>query len=77
LFAPDGQFYGTNSPVVVTTPDGVLKYFTAALDSPVPAKAVPIGMTATAVSDSIVILAGSWVSERTIDGKAVPAGPCA
>jgi hypothetical protein len=75
LFAPDGQFYGTNSQELVTTPDGVLKYFTAALDSPVPVQARPIAMTATALSDSVVALAGSWVSERTIDSKLVSSGP--
>lgn len=75
LFAPDGQFYGTGSQELVTTPDGVLRYFTTALDSPVPVQARPIGLTATALSDSVVALAGSWVSERTIDGKVVSSGP--
>jgi hypothetical protein len=75
LFAPSAQFYGTNSPELVTTPEGVLKYFTAALDSPVTVQARPIGLTATALSDSVVLLAGSWVSERTTDGKLTSSGP--
>jgi hypothetical protein len=75
LFAPGGQFYGTNSPDLVTTPDGVLKYFTAALDSPVTVEARPVGLTATALSDSVVLLAGSWVSERIVDGKLNSSGP--
>ena len=75
LFAPGGQFYGTNSPELVTTPDGVFKYFTAALDSPVTVQARPIGLTATALSDHVVLLAGSWVSERIIDGKLNSTGP--
>jgi hypothetical protein len=75
LFAPGAQFYGTNSPELVTTPDGVLKYFTAALDSPVPVQARPIGLTATALSDTVVLLGGTWVSERTIDGKVNSSGP--
>ena len=75
LFSPGGQFYGTNSLELVTTPDGVLKYFTTALDSPVVVQARPIGLTATVLSDSVVLLAGSWVSERTIDGKLNSSGP--
>jgi hypothetical protein len=75
LFAPGGQFYGTSSPELVSTPDGVLKYFTAALDSPVAAQARPIGLTATALSESVVLLAGSWVSERIVDGKPTSSGP--
>jgi hypothetical protein len=59
----------------VTTPEGVLKYFTAALDSPVPVQAKPIGLAATALSDTVVLLAGSWVSERIVDGKVVSSGP--
>ena len=34
MFAADAQFYGTLSPELVTTPEGVLQYFTAALDRP-------------------------------------------
>jgi hypothetical protein len=34
MFAPDVQFYGTVSPALVTTQEGVLDYFTAALDRP-------------------------------------------
>ncbi|MBC5767963.1 nuclear transport factor 2 family protein [Ramlibacter albus] len=75
LFAPGAQFYGTNSMDLVTTPDGVLKYFTGALDNPVPVQARPIGLTATALSDTVVLVAGSWVSERTVDGKLNSSGP--
>jgi hypothetical protein len=75
LFAPDGQFYGTNSTELVTTPSGVLKYFTVALDHPVPVEAKPIALTATAISDDVVLLAGSWVSERIVDGKVMSSGP--
>lgn len=75
LFAPGGQFYGTNSPELVITSEGVLKYFTAALDSPIAVQALPIGLTATALSDSVVLLAGSWVSERTVEGKVNSSGP--
>src|SRR6185436_3594947 len=31
LFAPDALFYGTNSAELVTTPEGVVAYFTTAL----------------------------------------------
>ncbi len=28
MFAPDAQFYGTVSPELVTSPEGILQYFT-------------------------------------------------
>jgi hypothetical protein len=49
LFAPGGQFYGTNSPELVT----------AALDSPIPVEARPIGLTATALSDTVGLVVAS------------------
>ena len=75
LFAPDAQFYGTLSRDLVTTPDGVFQYFNTALSNPVPVKAVPLGATANALSDSIVLVSGSWQAERTIEGKLTTTGP--
>ena len=34
MFAPDGQFYGTLSPRLVTSAEGVQSYFNAALNRP-------------------------------------------
>jgi uncharacterized protein (TIGR02246 family) len=75
MFAPDAQFYGTVSPELVTTPEGVLKYFTVALDRPDTVQATPLQMTSTALSDSVVLIAGMWKVDRTLDGKTTPGGP--
>ena len=75
MFAPDAQFYGTVSPELVTKPEGVLKYFTTALDRPDIAQATPLQLTSTALSDSIVLIAGSWKLDRTLDGKTTVGGP--
>lgn len=75
LFAPDAQFYGTLSAELVTTPEGVLKYFTSALDRPDIAEAKPLQLTSTALSDSVVLIAGTWKLDRTLDGKTTVGGP--
>ena len=75
MFAPDAQFYGTSSLELVTTPEGVLKYFTAALDRPDTWQATPLEMTSQALSDSVVLIAGMWKVERTLDGKTTAIGP--
>jgi hypothetical protein len=75
MFAPDAQFYGTISPELVTKPEGVLQYFRAALDRPDVTKATPLQLNSTALSDSIVLIAGMWQVERTLDGKTTGGGP--
>jgi hypothetical protein len=75
MFAPDAQFYGTLSTAVVTTPEGVLKYFAAALDRPDMAEAKPLQLISTALSDSVVLIAGSWKLDRTLDGKTTFGAP--
>jgi len=76
MFAPDGQFYGTLSPELVTKPEGVLEYFTKALDRPgVVVQATPLHLTSTALSDDVVAIAGMWKVDRTIDGKTTAGGP--
>lgn len=75
LFAPDAQFYGTGSPVLVTTPDAILSYFTVALDRPDAAKAEPLNLTTTALTDDIALVAGSWKVDRTLEGKTTYGDP--
>jgi uncharacterized protein (TIGR02246 family) len=75
LFAPDAQFYGTASPELVTKPEGVLQYFTAALDRPDVTQATRLQLTSTALSDSVVLVAGQWKVDRTLDGKTTVGGP--
>jgi uncharacterized protein (TIGR02246 family) len=76
LFAPDALFYGTGSAEVVTTPEGVLAYFTAALSGARgEVKARPFENEALVLSDSVVAISGKWQSERTLDGTMVTGGP--
>ena len=76
LFAPDALFYGTGSAEVVTTPEGVIAYFTGALSGTRgEVKARPFENKALLLSDSVVAISGKWQSERTLDGKMVTAGP--
>ena len=75
FFAPDALFYGTLSRELVITPEGVHQYFKAALSSPAPVKATPLGSSALALSDSVVLISGSWQVERVIEGKTIIGGP--
>ena len=76
LFAPDALFYGTQSPEVVTTPEGVLTYFTRALSGTRgEVTARPFERNALQLSDSVVAISGKWQSERTLEGKMTTAGP--
>jgi uncharacterized protein (TIGR02246 family) len=75
LFAPDALFFGTGSTELVTSHEGVRSYFTRALAGPAAVKATPLGNTALALTDDVVIISGKWQSERTTDGKMVTAGP--
>jgi uncharacterized protein (TIGR02246 family) len=76
FFAPDAQFYGTNSPEVVTNLDGIRTYFRRALDGARGAtKATQFHRTVLALSDTVVAIAGKWQSERTQGGTMTTAGP--
>ena len=76
FFAPDAQFYGTNSPEVVTSREGIRTYFMRALDGARGAtKATQFDRTALPLSDSVVAIAGRWQSERTQGGTMTTAGP--
>jgi hypothetical protein len=75
MFATDGQFYGTLSPQLVTTPEGVHAYFAAALNRPAQVAAAPIQISAKALSDTVVLIAGMWKVDRVVDGKTLSGGP--
>jgi len=76
LFAPDALFYGTGSAEVVTTPEGVIAYFTGALSGTRgEVTARPFENKALLLSDSVVVISGKWQSERTLDGKMITAAP--
>lgn len=76
LFALDALFYGTGSAEVVTTPEGVIAYFTGALSGTRgDVRARAFDYKALVLSDSIVAVSGKWQSERTLEGKMTTAGP--
>ena len=76
FFAPDAQFYGTNSLEVVTNLDGIRTYFRRALDGARGAtKATQFDRTVLPLSDTVVAIAGKWQSERTQSGTMNTAGP--
>lgn len=75
MFAPDAQFYGTASPALVTTSNGVLSYFTVALDRPDVTDAKPLSLTTTALTDNIALVAGTWKVDRTVEGKTTIGDP--
>ncbi len=75
LFAPDALFYGTSSPELVTSIEGVRAYFTRALTGTAIVKATPQGATALVLSDTAVAISGKWQLERTADGNTVANPP--
>jgi uncharacterized protein (TIGR02246 family) len=76
FFAPDAQFYGTNSPEVVTNREGIHAYFMRALNGTRgTTKATQFDRTVLALSDTVVAIAGKWQSERTQGGTMTTAGP--
>ena len=75
FFAPDAQFYGTNSPEVVTSREGIRTYFMRALNGARgTTKATQFDRTALALSDTVVAIAGKWQSEQTQGGTMTTAG---
>ena len=76
VFSPDVIFFGTISPEIITTPDGVREYFVKALSrSRGEVKANLFNTTATLLTDDVVLVSATWQSERTLDGKMTTNGP--
>jgi len=76
LFSPDALFIGTISPALVTEREGVRAYFVKALSGErgsVEARLFDI--TATSLSDQVVLVTAAWQSERTRDGVMTTNGP--
>jgi uncharacterized protein (TIGR02246 family) len=65
LFAPDGQFWGTTSPELVTTIDGIRAYFVAGMRGPTlgPVTQV-IEPSVIMLSDEVAIVSGVWQYTR-------------
>jgi len=76
VFSTDAQFYGTISPNLITTPDGIREYFVKALSrSRGEVKANVFETTATTLTDDVVLVTAVWQSERTLDGNMTTNGP--
>ena len=66
LYEPDALFMGTRSKTVVTTPEGVRKYFEAAR----PRTAKVLEQSTAILSDMAVVIPGLDVVTGTRDGRA-------
>lgn len=76
LFPPDALFIGTISPELVTEPEGLRAYFVRALSGERgEVRARVFDITATALSDEVVLVTAAWQSERTLDGVMTTNGP--
>jgi len=68
LYEPDALFMGTLSKTVVTTPEGVRKYFEAALLNDRPRTAKVLEQSTAVLSDMAVVITGLDVVTGTRDG---------
>jgi len=71
VFWPDAHFWGTTMTKLATTPGEVRQYFSDfSRFKPNERKATALGqISATAVSDSVVLLSGTWQVDRIVDGQ--------
>jgi uncharacterized protein (TIGR02246 family) len=69
LYAPDALFMGTQSKTVVTKPEGIRKYFEAALLTDRPRGATLNSYEAMPLSDTAVVVTGLDTVTRTKDGN--------
>lgn len=71
-FAPEAMFWGTISPTLITTPQGVKQYFSTAFTKLPGMKASPVGkVSVMQLADNIIAIAGIWRIDRMNDGKPV------
>jgi uncharacterized protein (TIGR02246 family) len=73
LYAPDALFLGTQSKAVVTRPDGIRKYFEAALLSNKPRGASLNSFEAMSLSDEAVVVTGLDTVTGVKDGTPISA----
>lgn len=71
-FAPEAMFWGTISPTLITTPQGVKQYFVTAFEKLPGMKASLVGqVSAIALANNIIAIAGVWRIDRENEGKPV------
>ena len=76
VFSDDVLFIGTISPDLVTDPAGVREYFVRALSGTRgTVKSNVFEITATQLTEDVVLTTARWQSERTLDGKMTTNGP--
>lgn len=68
LFAPDALFYGTGSSELVTSHDGVIKYFDVLKTVPSDTKAWSLGNSVIAAGKDVAMISGMWQWSGTFDG---------
>ena len=73
LYAPDALFVGTGSKAVVTQPEGIRKYFEAALLSNRPRGATLNSYEVMPLSDSAFVVAGLDTVTGVTDGNPISA----
>ena len=73
LYAPDALFIGTGSKAVVTKPEGIRKYFEAALLTNRPRGATLNSYEAMPLSDTAVVVAGLDTVTGVKDGNPISA----
>ena len=68
-FWPDAPFWGTSSPSLVTTPDGIRTYFQSLAQwRPGQRQASWAGGWSSPLTDTSVLISGLWQIATTIDG---------
>jgi len=76
LFSPDALFIGTISPEITTDPAAVRAYFVKALSRERgEVRSRLFDMSATLISDEVVLVTANWQSERTLGGVMSTNGP--
>jgi hypothetical protein len=71
-FAPEAMFWGTISPTLITTPQGVKQYFVTAFEKLPGMKASPVGqVSVVTLANNVIAMAGVWRMDRMNDGKPV------
>ncbi len=71
-FAPGAMFWGTSSPTLITTPQGVKQYFMTAFEKLPGMKASPVGkVSVLPLANDIIAIAGVWRIDRMNDGKPI------
>ncbi len=71
-FAPEAMFWGTISPTLITTPQGVKQYFITAFEKLPDMRASLVGqVSVVTLANNIIAIGGVWRIDRVSEGKPV------